>query len=133
MRTQLPAPKQQRDGTFVKALAGREQRLLCDALLRRAYFMVTESISSMGRVYTRAYELCQTVDDVRQRVLTAYGLFLFHENRAQLYDALGLAQELLRLGQKQEDLAIKLVGHRAWQTFNFSLGGLTTPYPIWKK
>ena len=36
----------------------------------------------MGRAYTRAHELCQTVDDVRQRVLTLYGLFIFRENRA---------------------------------------------------
>ena len=83
----------------------------------------------MGRVYTRAYELCQTVDDVRQRVLTVYGLFLFHENRAQLYDALGLAQELLRLGQKQEDLAIKLVGHRAMANVQLFLGRFDDALP----
>ena len=67
----------------------------------------------MGRAYTRAYELCQAVDDVRQRGLTLHGLFAFRENRAQLYDALELAQELLRLGQTQEDLAVELLGHRA--------------------
>ena len=67
----------------------------------------------MGRAYARAYELCQTVDALRQRVFTLYGLFLFRENRAQLYGALELAQELLRLGQAQEDLAITLLGHRA--------------------
>jgi class 3 adenylate cyclase/predicted ATPase len=66
----------------------------------------------MGRAYTRAYELCHTVDDVRQRVLTLYGLFIFRENRAQLYGALELAEELLRLGHAQEDLAVKLLGHR---------------------
>jgi class 3 adenylate cyclase/predicted ATPase len=65
-----------------------------------------------GRAYTRAYELCQTVDDVRQRVLTLYGLFIFRENRAQLHSALELAEELLCLGRAQEDVAVKLLGHR---------------------
>ena len=67
----------------------------------------------MGRAYARAYELCQTVDALRQRVFTLYGLFIFRENRAQLHGALELAQELLRLGQSQEDLAVELLGHRA--------------------
>jgi predicted ATPase len=66
----------------------------------------------MGRVYTRAYELCQTVDDVRQRVLTLYGLFIFRENRAQLCAALKVAEELLRLAQAQADVAVTLLGHR---------------------
>jgi predicted ATPase/class 3 adenylate cyclase len=67
----------------------------------------------MGLAYTRAYELCLTVDDVRQHVLTLYGLIVFRENRAQLNAALELAEELLRFGQTQEDLAAKLLGHRA--------------------
>ena len=87
----------------------------------------------MGRVYTRAYELCQTVDDVRQRVLTLYGLFLFRENRAQLYDALELAEELLRLGQTQEDLAVKLVGHRAVANVQVFLAQFDAALPISKK
>ena len=66
--------------------------------------------------------------------LPLYGLFIFRENRAQLYDALELAQELLRLGQAQEDLAVKLLGHRAdGKRPSFSLHGLTPPYPISKK
>ncbi len=65
-----------------------------------------------GRAYTRAYQLCQTVDDVRQRVLTLYGLFIYRENRAQLYSALELAEELPCLGRAQEDVAVKVLGHR---------------------
>jgi predicted ATPase/class 3 adenylate cyclase len=66
----------------------------------------------MGRAYTRAYELCQVVDDAWQRVLTLYGLFIFRENRGQLNAALVVAEELLRLAQAQEDVAFKLLGHR---------------------
>jgi predicted ATPase len=66
----------------------------------------------MGRAYTRAHELCQTVGEVRQRVHTLYGLFIFRENRAELRVALELAQELWRVAQTQEDVAVKLLGRR---------------------
>jgi predicted ATPase len=66
----------------------------------------------MGRAYTRAYELCKVVDDVRQRGLVLHGLFAFRVNRAQIYGALEMAQELLRIGLRQDDLAVKLLAHR---------------------
>jgi hypothetical protein len=66
----------------------------------------------MGRAYTRAYELCQTVDDMQQRGLVLQGLYAFRVNRAELHGALEMAQELLRLGETQEDLAVELLGYR---------------------
>ena len=66
----------------------------------------------MGRAYTRAHELCQTVGQVRQRVYALYGLFTFRDNRAKLSAALEAAEELLRLAQAQEDVAVKLLAHR---------------------
>jgi class 3 adenylate cyclase/predicted ATPase len=66
----------------------------------------------MGRAYTRAHELCQTVGEVPQRVHTLYGLFIFRENRAELQAALDVAEEFQRLAQSQEDVAVKLLGQR---------------------
>jgi predicted ATPase len=83
----------------------------------------------MGRAYTRAYELCQTVGDVRQRVLTLHGLFIFRENRAHLYGARELAEELLRLGRAQEDLAVKLLSHRDMGNVQVLLGRFEAAQP----
>jgi predicted ATPase len=87
----------------------------------------------MGRAYSRAYELCQTVDEVRQRALTLHGLLIFRENRAQLYGALELAQELLRLGQTREDPAVELLGHRNMGTVQVFLGRFDAAVPNLKE
>ena len=66
--------------------------------------------------------------------LPLYGLFIFHENRAKLYAALEVAEELLRLGQAQEDLAVKLSWSQGdGKRPSFPWQASTPPYPIWKK
>jgi predicted ATPase len=66
---------------------------------------------------------------VRQRALALHGLLIFRENRAQLYGALELAQELLRLGQMQEDFAVKLLGHRNMGTVQVFLARFDAALP----
>ena len=62
----------------------------------------------MGRAYTRAYELCQAVDDVRQRVLPLWG-FSFSREGAPSSTRARAGTGAAALGQAQEDVAVKLL------------------------
>jgi class 3 adenylate cyclase/predicted ATPase len=66
----------------------------------------------MGAAYARACEIARQLGGAPQQFPALYGLVAFHTNRAELDAALGVAEELYRLAQGQDDDAIKFLGHR---------------------
>jgi predicted ATPase len=78
----------------------------------------------VGEIYTRARELCGTVDQAPQMFAVLYGLWTNQMYKRQLGGALKLATELLAIAREQSDTALLLQAHHAhWSTF-FYLGNL---------
>jgi len=67
----------------------------------------------VGQVYTRARELCESTGATAQLPVVLYGLWEFHEVRAEYEIALELAGQLLRLAQSVNDPALLVVAHSA--------------------
>ena len=66
-----------------------------------------------SQVYARAGELCRYVGEPEQLFPVLYGQWVAHVTRAELVFARGVAEELLRLGQQQANVAAQAIGHRA--------------------
>jgi predicted ATPase/class 3 adenylate cyclase len=76
------------------------------------------------RTYARARELCQEVGETPQLFPVLYGLWLFYLVRAQLQTAQELGEQLLRLAQRTQEVALILEAHRALGTSLFYRGEL---------
>jgi predicted ATPase len=76
--------------------------------------IATEGLASpqMGHAYMRARQLCGRMPGSPLLIPTLYGLFFFHQNRAELATGLDVAQELLRVAKHRKDAAARLMGHR---------------------
>jgi predicted ATPase/DNA-binding winged helix-turn-helix (wHTH) protein len=94
------------------------QMLLGPALLAIRGYAAPE----VGRVYTRARELCQQVGDALQLFRVVYGLALGHYLRAELQVALELGEQLLSLAQQQHNTALLLESHFALGRTLYNLG-----------
>jgi predicted ATPase/DNA-binding winged helix-turn-helix (wHTH) protein len=76
------------------------------------------------RVYTRAQELCQRIDDPPRLFPVLWGLFLFRRSRGEVDVAHELGQCLLALAQRTEDPGLVIEAHHAlWATL-FARGEL---------
>jgi class 3 adenylate cyclase/predicted ATPase len=71
------------------------------------------AVPEVDRTYARARELCTGEDQTPQLLAALYGLFMHHLHRSSKYVALQMAGELLRLAQRQQDVAAQAVGHRS--------------------
>ena len=58
-------------------------------------------------------ELCRYVGETEQLFPVLYGQWVAHVTRGELVFARGVAEELLRLGQQQANVAAQAIGHRA--------------------
>jgi class 3 adenylate cyclase/predicted ATPase len=67
----------------------------------------------VGRAYARARELCLQVGDTPQLTSVLFGLWLFHEVRADLQAAHEVAEQLLDMAQRGADSADLMQAHRA--------------------
>jgi predicted ATPase len=94
------------------------QRMLGVSLLSTKGFAAPEVES----VYARARALCQQVGDAAHLGPVLFGLWGFYKVRDDLQTAREVAEELLTLGQRQDDPALRLQGHRALGDSLFSLG-----------
>ena len=65
----------------------------------------------VGRVYGRAHALCERLDAVPELSQVLWGLWTFHALRAELTTALGIAEELLRLGERVVYPGVAMRGH----------------------
>ncbi len=60
----------------------------------------------VGTAYARARALCQQMDDAPQLPRVLGGLWIYHLGRAELSTAREMAEQMLQLGQKNQDPAI---------------------------
>jgi len=81
--------------------------------------------SEVERVYARARELCQQVDETLQLFRVLRGLWTFHTTRAELQTARELGEQLLSLAQSVQDTALLLDACCALGASLFRLGELT--------
>jgi predicted ATPase len=66
----------------------------------------------VGRVHSRARELCRQIGETPQLFPILHGLWTFHFIRAELQTAQELGEQLLTLAQSTQDSALFLEGHR---------------------
>ena len=64
-----------------------------------------------GQAYVRARELCGKLGDTPQLASVAFGQFAFHVNRAEYGSASNVANDLVRLANRQNDTGALVVGH----------------------
>jgi predicted ATPase/class 3 adenylate cyclase len=76
----------------------------------------------VGTLYRRARELCQHLGDGPQLFLMLHGLWRFHVLRAELHTARELAEQLLRVAQREHDAALLVEAHRALGSTLYPLG-----------
>jgi predicted ATPase len=79
----------------------------------------------LGRVYTRARELCQRIGEAPQLFPALYGLGVFYMVRAEYQTALELGEQLLSLAECQRDPVLLMVAHRVLGANLWLLGQLT--------
>ena len=77
-----------------------------------------------GKAFARARELCQEVGRAPQLFPVLVGQWSILVNRGEHGRAREVSEELLRLAQRQQDLAAVVTGHRAVGTSLFNLGEL---------
>jgi predicted ATPase len=94
------------------------QRMLGVSLLSTKGFAAPE----VEAVYARARELCQQVGDTAHLGPVLFGLWGFYKVRGDLQTTRELAERLLTLGQRRDDPALRLQGHRALGDTLISLG-----------
>jgi predicted ATPase/predicted negative regulator of RcsB-dependent stress response len=70
------------------------------------------AVPEVERTYARARELCTGDDLIPQLLAALYGLFLHHLHWSSKHVALRIAGEILRLAERQQDVAAQAVGHR---------------------
>jgi adenylate cyclase len=63
----------------------------------------------VGRAYTRAWELCQQVEDYSREFTALRGLTLYHANLLEMEKARHFAEEAMRMAERLDDAA-RLVG-----------------------
>jgi class 3 adenylate cyclase/tetratricopeptide (TPR) repeat protein len=74
------------------------------------------------QAYTRAWELCQQLGEIPQLFPALFGSFQFYAMGGQLQTARAVAEQLLRLAQRQHDSGLLLEAHRALGHNLFVLG-----------
>ena len=67
--------------------------------------------ADVERTYARAWELCQHLEETPQLAPVLHGLMSFYVNQGALDRARTLAEQQLRIAQRQPDPAVRLVAH----------------------
>jgi predicted ATPase len=65
----------------------------------------------VGHAWTQVRELCEHLGDIAQLTIVLQGLFFFHSVRGELQTALELAENLLRLAQREHDGFLHFEAH----------------------
>ena len=71
------------------------------------------SASEVGAVYSRARELCQQMGETPQLFSVLWGLWAFYNARAEFQTSHELGEQLLRLAENAQDLALFVEAHFA--------------------
>jgi class 3 adenylate cyclase/predicted ATPase len=91
------------------------------------------SSSEVGRTYERARELCTKEARLPQLLAALSGLYAHHLHWSGARVALGIAEELLRLAERQGDTAAQAAGHRFVATGLMFNGRLLTALPHFER
>jgi predicted ATPase len=102
----------------LNTLPDTSMRAQCELNLRLALgrgLIITKGYAApeVEHVYTRAYTLCQQIEDVPQLFNALRGLWNFYIARAQLQTAQELGMQLLDLARRQQAPALLLAAHLA--------------------
>jgi predicted ATPase len=76
----------------------------------------------VGKIYTRARELCEHVGETSEVFAVLWGLWRYYRQGRDFQKARALAEELLRLGEHQHDPALLIQALHAQWTTRFFLG-----------
>jgi adenylate cyclase len=96
------------------------QTTLGGALIASRGFAAAE----VGLAFARAQQLCQELDDSARLFPALFGHWIFHAARAEIGEALEVADEMLRLAAGRDDTGPLLIAHRALTNTWFFLGDL---------
>ncbi len=100
--------------TLPDSTARTQQELLLQITLAPAWIAVKGyAAPEVVQIYTRAYDLCQQLDDPPQLPTVLVGLWLFSLLRVELDKARQLGERLLGLGYHKRDPVILLSAHYA--------------------
>ena len=107
----------------------RRQHELALQLALGVPLIATKSFAApeVGKVWMRARELCEQMEDTPELFPVLWGLWSFYVARAEHKTAHELAEQLLRLAQSQHDSALLLEAHHAMGHILVQLGG---PAPV---
>jgi predicted ATPase/class 3 adenylate cyclase len=107
--------------------AARAQQELSLHLALAAALTATKGYAApeVGQAYTRARDLCRQIGETPQLFVVLAGLRLFYLNRGERQIARELAEQLLRLAQRQHDAALVqkahfALGHSLWNLGEFA-------------
>jgi predicted ATPase len=82
----------------------------------------------VAHAYSRAQELCQQVGENALRFSALRGVWNCHLMKAELRTAHALGEQLMRLAQRAQDVALLVEAHRALGTTLLFLGKLTSAH-----
>jgi predicted ATPase len=99
-------------------LARTRQELMLQLALGVSLMATSYAVPEVERVYTRARELCQQLDDLPQLCRVLRGLWLFYMSRAEYQTAYAMAEQFLDVAQRLQEPTF-LVG--AHEEMGFSL------------
>jgi len=77
-----------------------------------------------GAAYGRAWEISERLGDRTPMLLALFGRWIFHMARAEVQDALAVADEMARLAQEEGEATSSLIAGRALANTWFFLGDL---------
>jgi predicted ATPase/DNA-binding winged helix-turn-helix (wHTH) protein/tRNA A37 threonylcarbamoyladenosine biosynthesis protein TsaE len=91
----------------------RTQRELALQLMLGELLMVAKGMASLeaGEAYSRAYTLCQQVEESHQLFWALWGLIGFHNGHGRLRTGEGLGRQLFDLAQRQQDPVLVQASH----------------------
>jgi class 3 adenylate cyclase/predicted ATPase len=109
---------------------GRSQReiTLLIALAVPLIAIKGHGASEVGHAYTRAYELCQQIEETSQLFPVLLGLRFFHTMRGELEAARQFGEQLLQLAQSMRDPTALMEAHYALGVLLYSLGEFTAAH-----
>jgi class 3 adenylate cyclase/predicted ATPase len=114
--------------TTLPATPERSQQELALYIALGASLIATKGYAApeVGETYTRARQLCQSLDDPHQLFPVLRGLWNYYNVRADFRTAHELGEQLLALAQQVQDAAMLCAAHRALGTTLFNLGAVAS-------
>ena len=103
----------------------RQELMLCIALREPLFALKGESAPEVEQVYTRAWELCQQLEDPSLRVWVLLNLWGVHLIQGKLQSARELGEQAMSLAERVQDPKLFLRVHYALGITLFYLGKMT--------